>query len=560
MQNPKILGLLESLGSAPESKEIGLLNNLEQIMVSSLAEEEGRKEFVDYLARRLLAGSTSQKPITQRRYLTALTIFLQRTAPEQILPLAKMVEIVEEVANPKNIVAKGEKIYFQYTYTAALFTLLVAYSNELAFGEEAAVGSAQLLEGVISKIRNLLNIDKSYSYFISGNISLLCRKLSSYQLFRGQAGQDVETPTTAATASGINIEGVLVKLLEVLSQANLEISLFQNAGLYLSMKKASILLARQQEESNSEDQVELSETAVESIDSIVKKVLNSKNMIGYLRQNYSEEKLNTKLKLPFYQEVAEVVGLEPELHIDQVCKLMKAMLNNMEKSNEMIQKKAMHFNLFFAEIIRYGGSTLLTLFGDIEAAFQRHLSESLENSRSDIFIRALSFWMKEYQAKNSYTKASARQVEGAFSEIFQSLSSKDESNLRLYLIILKIMKGRPGGGYSKQKKTGLSEILLSGLYQNNKIWGEYFELLKSEIKGANKLSAVNYQISELLALSQVSLSAKALKANTKLAARATRCRLKVLNYFMRIYLACANEKTLAEFLEMGKLLFTFNTL
>lgn len=86
------------------------------------------------------------------------------------------------------------------------------------------------------------------------------------------------------------------------------------------------------------------------------------------------------------------------------------------------------------------------------------------------------------------------------------------------------------------------------MYKSDKAWGGYFENLKNQIKSAKQLSTVNYNLGEILALGQVSLSAKLLKSDGKLKKKTLKNRVNVTNYFIRMFLSCETQESLAGFL------------
>lgn len=64
MENKKIVNLIDSIGNAQNDKILSVLLNLHKIV----AEEPATPEFLEYLLKRLLNGSTSPNSETQKRY------------------------------------------------------------------------------------------------------------------------------------------------------------------------------------------------------------------------------------------------------------------------------------------------------------------------------------------------------------------------------------------------------------------------------------------------------------------------------------------------------------
>lgn len=144
----------------------------------------------------------------------------------------------------------------------------------------------------------------------------------------------------------------------------------------------------------------------------IKTVMSSKSLLGYFRQISSDEKSNTKFEIPFYREVAELVSLSFDEFCPKIMKLFKVILSSIAKSNEMIQKRSMHFNLLFADVLKYCGFQFLEIFDDLVGALERANTDKEDlKSNSDIFVHSITMWLKQYTAKNGDSKRSARVVE-----------------------------------------------------------------------------------------------------------------------------------------------------
>lgn len=95
-------------------------------------------------------------------------------------------------------------MYFQYAYVASLFNLLKTVASERGVeGSEDVDVLLKYFEGLLAK-------DKNYSYFISGNISMVVREIN--------AG--------VYAKSALNVEKVLMRVISQMVGATIDTSTF----------------------------------------------------------------------------------------------------------------------------------------------------------------------------------------------------------------------------------------------------------------------------------------------------------------------------------------------
>ena len=79
----------------------------------------------------------------------------------------------------------------------------------------------------------------------------------------------------------------------------------------------------------------------------------------------------------------------------QVMKLFKAILTNLEKATSLVQKRSMHFNLLFGQIVSRTGMKFIEQFDDLEGALARANQEKEDaNNDNDVFLRCITFWLR----------------------------------------------------------------------------------------------------------------------------------------------------------------------
>lgn len=423
---------------------------------------------------------------------------------------------IEDILHPKNSINKTERSSFQLAYVSGLGMLMMLRAR-VAGGVNASVAE------VIEKIKQLVvEENTSMHYFVSGTISHLFGRL--------------EKPVTKTDPQA----QALLDLINHITDVKIDFGSYENANLVLSAALAC--------QSFQGKKVKIE--ALKKLNAGAATIIHAKNLYNYYLQISGAQKVNGKREVPLYKTIAVYTSQNLDKFFPQIMKFFKLVLSSIDNSKENIQKRAMHLVLFFAEIISNCGVQFLEQFTQLPEAVKRMDSDaSDDNNPNDILLKMFDFWAKHYNAKNSLSKQSAKQVEVSLTKAIQDGITPQTS-----LGLLSVLKGKPGVSL-KEKKHGLNETLIATLYKDDKAWTGYFETLKNKVKDSELISKVNFFLGEIAAFARVSFTAKVIKNDPEFTKKVVRKRTNILGYLLSVYLSCSSEESLNEALNISIRLF-----
>jgi hypothetical protein len=406
-----------------------------------------------------------------------------------------MLESINDLCSVKNAIKKSERRHFAYSHVANLLSYYLICS------------SADIKE-LKAQIDGFATDPKESLYYVAG--------------FLSSVRQNSLTPAESDR---------LKALVEDLAGRKLTAESYRHATLLLALQNVCKTF-----------KLRIENSKYDSLENQCAGLVSAKNLSKFFEEIVVDDTLNTSLNVPFFDEaVANILARNNEKAIGKLFKFFLGCIDAVQKDKNQRQKKAFHLVNFLKSLLVHLDPQIL-LEMDIDQSLARH-SNSQENSEPstmvDIFVDLLAFWVKQFGNKNPESKKAATEIDHALATKIKQAEKAVGSKLCIFL--LKILKNTPTnslrGGDLK-----LMSTILGFLYQDDKAFQTYFQLLLKKVQESSKVSELNFYLNELEHLGQISLTAKNHKELDGEREATLRC--SVLKTLVEIYLHCEDEASL----------------
>jgi hypothetical protein len=409
-----------------------------------------------------------------------------------------MLESINDLCSVKNAIKKSERRHFAYSHVGSLLSFY------LLCGSCSVADLKPQLDLFFADPREAL-------YYIAGFVSAS----------RNSSLVPAETERLKA-------------LVEELAGRKVAVDSYRQATLLLALQNVCKTL-----------KLRIDNAKFEALENSNAGLVSAKSLTKFFEEVAVDDGLNTSLHVPFFDEaVVNVLGRNNEKAITKLFKFFQNAMDSVQKDKNQRQKKAFHLvNFIRAFMVNIDPQVLLAMDISQSLAKQKSGQESFETaSMSDIFVEMLTFWVRQFGNKNQESKRAATELDQALAQKIRA-TEKEISN-KFCLFLLKILKNTPTnslrGGDLK-----LMSTILGQLYQNEKSFQSYFNLLKGKVTESSKISELNFYLNELEHLGQISLTAKNHKELDNEKESSLRC--SVLKTLLDIYLHSENEASLDKY-------------
>ena len=323
-------------------------------------------------------------------------------------------------------------------------------------------------------------------------------------------------------------------LIEELASQKVTLDTFHHATFYLVLQN----LVKFQK-------LKIDNAKYELIENNCAAVSSTKNLGKYFEEILTDDSVNISHKVPFFEALcANVLERSNEKALSKLFKFFQQTLSTLEKDKNLRQKRAFHLvNFFRCFLARVDSKVLLAL--DIDSSLQKRQvanGESESESISDIFVGLMDFWMKQVGNKNSESRQASVELDHVLTDKVKNADK--HIGPKLVMFLLKILKQSPTNSL-RGGDLRLMQTLLGHLYQDEKLFSQYFSLLTDKLKGSKKVAEINFFLNELEHLGQIGLSAKLHKDMQ--GHHEVDLRVSVLQTLIELFMLCESEEVLGSY-------------
>lgn len=294
-------------------------------------------------------------------------------------------------------------------------------SSIIGNGSDNASKSKKI-DQLIARVKNNLGLKENYVYFVAGNIAKLVHILEGITKIETEAGQDgSENYENRYLLQKQKYGQILSILVEKLSSANVSGTGYRASYFWLVLRLASYHLENLEAGTVSED-------VLNHLTEKTKSLLTKQNLKKIWLEIVKDDKCNTKLIVPYYNTVSQIAAQDVSTFYPIILKFFASVLKSLDNSKDLIQKKAMHFSLFFGSVVQALGFNTFTGVDGVAETFKSIVEEQMElegNNKLEIsngagrnplavtLIHSLQFWLKQCGQKAQLSKQASKKVENS---------------------------------------------------------------------------------------------------------------------------------------------------
>jgi len=420
----------------------------------------------------------------------------------------EMLTTINSSCNVTNAVKKSERKYFAYSHVTCLLDFYFA-------------SQSTKLSAVKTHIDAFVQDMKESGYFLAGYLAAL---------------------NSVEPRNSVNEKAKL--LIEDLAGQKVPLDTFRHATFYLSLQNFAKTL-----------KLKIDNAKYDHIEASCGAATATKNLSKYFDDITADDSINTAQIVPFFDAVCtNILARSNEKTLSKLFKFFQHALESIEKDKNLRQKRAFHLVGFFRNFLqRVDPQILLSL--DVEQSINRKNTTSHTSSKAvasagndsesvaDIFTNLVDFWLKQVGNKNAGSRLASVELDHAWADKLKQCEKGVASKLALF--VLKVTKHSPTNSI-RGGDLRLMQTVLGILYQDEKAFEQYFNLLKDHVRKSTRVAEVNFFLNELEHLGQVGLTAKLHKGLD--GEKETNMRLSVLKFLTEFYMNCDSEASLDSYL------------